>query len=103
MIAGSSSSDYYLDLHCEIDNDDKDGDTAAANARLIVASPDADRILRHLMDHLDNGSGSGAPSIAFDSLMPADNYDGSPDEQTLADAVREYFKKLNPIAPSPTE
>ena len=36
----SSCGDYFLDLRCEVDSDDRDYDTAIANARLIAAAPD---------------------------------------------------------------
>lgn len=35
-----SANDYFVNLDCEIDSDDKDGETAEANARLIVAAPE---------------------------------------------------------------
>lgn len=86
----SGNADYYINLDCKVDRDDKDNDTADANARLIKAAPDADRILRVLMDFLEGGMG-----ISFDALMPEDGYDGAPDDQTLAHAIRAYIAKVD--------
>lgn len=35
-----SASDYFVDLDCEVDSDDKDQEIAEANAALIAAAPD---------------------------------------------------------------
>lgn len=65
-----------------------------ANSRLWSAAPDADRILRHLLSFIEEVGQGGR--ISFASLMPDDGYDGAPDGQTLADAVKGYFEKAEP-------
>lgn len=67
-------------------------DVRQANANLISCAPDADRILRHLLEYVE----AAEPIIHFDGLMPDDGYDGATDEQTLAGAIRAYFAKVRP-------
>lgn len=56
-------------------------DDPNANARLIAASPDAYRIMERLKEFID----VKASKISFSALIGDD---------TLAEAVRAYFKKL---------
>lgn len=56
--------------------------------RIASAAPDADRILRKLLVWINDGQSA----ISFASLMPPD---GDPDGQTLADAVKGYFEKVD--------
>ena len=39
-IITGAADDYWVNLDCEVDSDDKDGDVAEANAFLVAAAPD---------------------------------------------------------------
>ncbi len=58
--------------------------------RLEEGAPDADRIIRHLADFCESVRG-----VSFDSLKPDDGYDGATEDQTLADTIRAYLKKVD--------
>ncbi len=62
---------------------------ADANAHLIAAVPDADRILRRLLEYIE----AGEPGIQFDGLMPDDGCNSNIEDQTLREAVECYFAK----------
>lgn len=57
---------------------------------LYSAAPDADRIIRHLAEWFKDYH-----SISTDCPMPADGYYGATADQTLADAIRLYLKKVD--------
>jgi hypothetical protein len=46
-----SAANYWVDLDCEVDSDDKDLDVAMANARLIAAAPDLLIVAEEFLTH----------------------------------------------------
>lgn len=54
IVIKGNSSDYFIDLTCLVDSDDKDQETAQANAYLIVAAPELLAFAKTILKRYDD-------------------------------------------------